>query len=101
VSVCRFSYESIINSTKLRTESICISKQVKSSMPSSAPDVRGLDCEHLEHDQNDLEWIATTNTRDQRSGLSGSMTNARKIAPSDRERSNPNAECTQCQDLDS
>ena len=39
-------------------------------------------------------WIATTNARDQRYCLSGSMMKARKIAPSDQECSEHNAERT-------
>jgi len=63
-------------------------------MASFAPNVRSLDYEHLEHDLNDLDRNderERSTARDQRSRLSGSMTNDRKIAPSDRER---NAERT-------
>ena len=64
---------------------------MKSSMASSAPNVRCLDCERLEHDQNDVD----RNDERERSTLplNGSMTNARKIASNHRERSDHKFTC--------
>ena len=56
-------------------------------MASCAPNARSLDCERLEHDPDDLDRNGERARRNQRSRLSGSMTNAKNITPSDPERS--------------
>jgi len=68
VYICTFSYKQMTNSTKIRPQTeIC--KQIKSSMASCAPNARMIR----------MIWIAMANARDQRSRLSGSMTNAKNI----------------------